>query len=47
MIKFLCPKDKAFICSDCLLESYMGHEIIPAKPYLVGEAIKEKAKDIN
>jgi hypothetical protein len=40
--KLFCQKDKSFICEECLLESHIGHDIIPAKPFLNAEFVRKK-----
>ena len=37
--KFFCKSHTAFVCSECLLAAHLGHEIIPARPLILGQTV--------
>ena len=43
-IKFYCEEEKSFACSECLLETHMGHKVIGSKPIILGEVVIESLK---
>ena len=38
-LKFFCRGHEAFLCSECLLASHLGHEIAPARPLIMGQSV--------
>lgn len=40
-VKFYCQADKAFVCSECLLQTHIGHDIVAAKPLILGEEVQD------
>ena len=43
-IKFYCRTHSTFVCSECLLAEHIGHDIVPARPLILGVVV---AKDID
>lgn len=40
--KFFCKSHTAFVCSECLLAAHLGHEIIPARPLILGQNVAKE-----
>ncbi len=38
-VKFFCKEHTVFVCSECLLTNHIGHEVVAAKPLILGEAV--------
>lgn len=34
-VKFFCQTHSAFVCSTCLTEEHMGHDVVPARPLIL------------
>jgi hypothetical protein len=38
-VKLYCKTDAVFICTDCLIEGHMGHDVVQSRPLLLGESV--------
>lgn len=32
---------KAYVCTECLISNHMGHQVVPAKPLILGEVTND------
>ena len=45
-VKFYCRTHSAFVCSECLLAEHLGHNIVPARPLILGDVVSQEITQV-